>query len=160
MEHKRNERIEVKNMKSKYCKNEHLNIVINDIQLDVWLDQKFPGKDLLGLVPTMTNWLNHSEEIEFLRRRYVQQKGVLPILMCPDDCDFHCTLIVAEFHVEHDAVRFEKIGIDHSTGEQLAADYDWIGTVVEWFDDCPRLFFDKEEYFRELNKIYRGGHIF
>ncbi|MEV5028717.1 hypothetical protein [Paenibacillus sp. LPE1-1-1.1] len=92
MELKRNDRIEVKNMKSKYCKNEHLNIVINDIPLDVWLDQKLPGKDLLGLVPTMSGWINQSEEIEFLRRRYVQQKGVLPILMCPDDWD-ECGLV-------------------------------------------------------------------
>lgn len=79
---------------------------------------------------------------------------VLPILMCPDDCDLWCTVIVAKVVKENGFVLWSKIGVDMSTREELLIGYDCIGSKVDWFDKIPQFVFEENEYKSELNKIY------
>jgi hypothetical protein len=91
-------KIEVASMKSEYCKVEHHNIVIDDTPLDILLHSYYPANQLLGMIPTIIDWLDNPKEKELIKERFnsADSAFVLPILMCPDDCDLWCTVIVAD----------------------------------------------------------------
>lgn len=84
-----------------------------------------------------------------------QDKEILPILMCPDDCDLTCTIIVAEVTKTDNEVFWSRVGVDSS---QLGTPYYYklIGTTVTWLDLVSELRFIKEQYFEELNNIYKA----
>lgn len=87
-------KIEVVPMKSEYCDYEHHTIVVDDTPLDVLLHSHYPSNNLLGMIPTIIDWLNDPKEKELITERYnsVSKDIVLPVLICPDDCDMCCTV--------------------------------------------------------------------
>ncbi|PAD74697.1 hypothetical protein [Paenibacillus campinasensis] len=139
-------------MKSEYTTQEHLNILIDDKPLDILLHEIYPDKLLLGLVPTIVEWLDSNDEVELVYSRFVsnQSQAILPILMCPDDCDFSCTIIVAEVVSNEESVRWNRIGIDNSE----RSDINKTGTIVEWLEKVPAFCFDINDY-KQLERIYR-----
>jgi hypothetical protein len=148
-------KLEVKKMKSEYLEEGHLTILIDDVPLDVLLDRIYPNHRFLGLIPTNLDWLNDQKEKDLLQSRYHSiQKEILPILMCPDDCDLWCTVIVADVVKAKGYIIWDKIGIDMSTREDMLLGYDCIGTKVDWLDKLPKLIFVDTEHTFELNKIY------
>lgn len=90
-------KIEVEPMKSEYCKVEHHTIVIDGTPLDILLHKYYPSNNLLGMIPTIIDWVCDSKEKECIKGRFnsASKEVVLPVLMCPDDCDLSCTVIVA-----------------------------------------------------------------
>ncbi|MDQ0418675.1 hypothetical protein J2Z48_002878 [Croceifilum oryzae] len=149
-------KLEVKWMKSEHCTEKHLNIVVDGIPLDVLLHQLYPTDYLNGLIPTILEWVDNQEEMEFVKGRYTStnKEEILPILMCPDDCDLWCTVVVAKVIKEGDYVTWDQIGIDRSVREDLILGYECIGSKVQWLEKVPRMFFNKAEYDCQLNKIY------
>lgn len=141
---------------SKYCSEEHKIIFINDTPLDCILHNNYPEKGLMGLVPFITDWIFSEDEKNFVLGRYKsnEEKIMLPILMCPDDCDLWCTVIVAEVLRDGTNIIWNRIGINRSTREELIESYDYIGLRVEWLEKIPKMVFKEKEYNRELNKIY------
>jgi hypothetical protein len=148
-------KIEVKPIKSKYIDVEHPTIIIDGVPLDLILHKHYPSKNFLGLVPTLINWIDDQKEKKLVQDRYKsKEKEVsLPVLMCPDDCDLWCTVIIAKVINLNGNVIWDKIGIDRSTGNELLAGYDFIGSRVEWLDLIPQYVFDEDEYKTEINKI-------
>lgn len=143
----------------------HLCIYINGQMLDEIVSQKEDGS-YLGLIPA---WLNYYEEQyppskkekEYVWRqaKLGEGKKTLPILLCPDDFDFSCTVIVVEAEQQGNTVVWHRFGADvtgYSTGESTLPAY--IGKKVEWFKGIGPYTFSKEEYlccvgaFRELYK--------
>lgn len=90
-----------------------------------------------------------------MKRFYAEEEIVIvPVLMCPDDTDLICTVIVAEVtKLEHEVI-WSRVGMDCS---QLGIpyNYDLIGTTVDWLDSIPAFRFDKKQYFKELKDIYK-----
>ncbi len=77
-----------------------------DMLLGELLHKYYPDKNFSGLVPTMPDWIFMESERQFvLERYYLQADGVrFPILMCPDDCDLWCTLIITDVVCDEDFV--------------------------------------------------------
>ncbi|PZD97228.1 hypothetical protein DNH61_03575 [Paenibacillus sambharensis] len=141
--------------KSEYTTQEHLNILIDNKPLDIVLHELYPDGLFLGLVPTLVDWLDSKEEVELVYSRFVSGKGqvILPILMCPDDCDFSCTVIVAEVDTKDDFVIWNRVGIDNSERKDISD----TGTIVEWLEKVPAFCFDITDY-KQLERIYIKGN--
>ncbi|MGF6355805.1 hypothetical protein ABIE27_003720 [Paenibacillus sp. 4624] len=148
--------LEVIEQTSEYVDVKHPVIVINGNPLDIYLDQYYPDHHFLGLVPTVTEWISFKEELDLLLTRYYseQENAILPILMCPDDTDLMCTVIVAEVTKNDKEVIWSKIGMDMSE-LGIPFNYELIGTTVNWLDLIPELRFDKKIYFEALKEIYK-----
>lgn len=128
----------------------HWVIVVDGTPLDVLIDQYHPTGDYLGLIPTILEWMYCEDEKELVKRRYTStnREEILPVLMCPEDCEFFCTTIVVKVIKEDDYVIWEKVGVDQSEHNQL------VGSKVKWLEKVPPMIFQRTEYELELNKIY------
>lgn len=149
-------KIEVNCMKSEYCAEEHLTIVVDDIPLDKLLHSLYPSRNFLGLVPTIVDWLDDEQERVFVKRRFTSanQEEILPILMCPDDCDLWCTVIVANVVKADGQITWKKIGVDVSTREDMLLGCGVIGSRVDWLDKIVPMNFEETQYWTQLSRIY------
>jgi len=149
-------KIEVVSMKSEYCKVEHHNIVIDDTPLDLLLHSHYPSNHLLGLIPTIIDWVDDPKQKELIIERFnsANIEFVLPILMCPDDCDLWCTVIVAYVIKVDGFITWKHIGIDKSTREDLLQGYGSLGAKVDWLNKIPPMIFEESQYNAQLSKVY------
>lgn len=130
--------------KSKYSNSEHFVIQIDGQTLDSILEKFYPGKSYLGLVPTLLDWLEDKKERELVWERIqADDKAIVPILMCPDDIDLWCTVIVVEVKKREKVVLWSRMGVDVGGSDNLPNS---IGTSVEWFDKIPSYEFELDDY--------------
>lgn len=110
---------------SKYAQTPHGGLLVDNIPLDIWLSRRLNWSDLEGLVPAQ-GWLFKKDEFEYARYMissftdYMPSdasewndagtKIIVPILVCSDDCDFSCTVIVVEQQYEADEIRWNQLG--------------------------------------------------
>jgi hypothetical protein len=148
-------KMEVIKMKSKYCDSDHYCIVVDGMPLDSILQSINSEGDYQGLIPTILDWIDEPREKSFVLSRYKspEQIVMLPILMCPDDCDLWCTLVVVEVVKESSLIKWNRIGLDRSIGEELIIGYECIGTRVDWLANFPSMTFKQEEYYAQINKL-------
>jgi hypothetical protein len=124
---------------------EFINFRIDGYWLDEKLDELYPGHMFKGLIPTLVYWMERDDERVVVWDRIFpneNETAICPILMCPDDNDFSCTLIVAEIRNCGESIQWKQIGID-KTKEW---DAEKVGTSVEWFDKIQELNFSRNEY--------------
>lgn len=129
-----------------------LNFNIDDYWLDEKLDEIYPNNLYKGLIPTLVNWIDGEVEKKIVWNRILpieNQITICPILMCPDDNDFSCTLILAEIENCNNFIKWKRLGIDKTQ--------DWnpenVGSVVEWFDKISSFYFSKTEYMEMLEQF-------
>ncbi len=133
-----------KSYQSKYADTPHLTIQVDGKPLDVLLDEQYSGRNLLGLVPTLLNWLVDPKEQRVVWDRVESiSPQVVPILMCPDDVDLWCTVIVIEIAKTDSVVKWLSVGLDMGDGENMP---DSIGSDVDWFDGLEPLEFRLSDY--------------
>lgn len=136
--------IQAKYEKSAYSIESHLTINVDGNSLDKILHELYPDKGLIGLVPTLLDWLEDPKERKIVWDRFEsKQKQIVPILMCPDDVDFWCTVIMVEIEKTEECVKWLRIGINSGSSDNMP---DSIGTNVEWFDKIKPMEFDNTEY--------------
>ena len=75
--------------------------------------------------------------------------------MCPDDCDFSCTLIDAEIENTGTTIKWNKIGLDRT--EEYEPEK--IGLTVEWLGKIEPLEFGLTEYEQMLDEFKRHFEI-
>jgi hypothetical protein len=122
-----------------------LNIEIDGYWLDEKLDELYPNNMYKGLIPTLLFAMEIEQEKDIVWKRISPNnntKEICPILLCPDDCDFSCTLIVAEIEKGDGIINWHRMGIDKTT----EFDAYKVGSNVDWFDKIEPLQFDKSEY--------------
>ncbi|NPC94739.1 hypothetical protein HOO54_21550 [Bacillus sp. WMMC1349] len=143
-------KIEVLNLKSKYSREDHFTIVIDGTPLDRILDHLYPKMNFLGLIPPLADWMYIEEEKTILKERFYSNnlEEMVPVLICPDDCDLNCTVVIAEVLKQNGQVIWEKVGLN------ISQSVDRIGNNVEWLKKIPAFYFDQKEYFSQLDKIY------
>jgi len=131
---------------------DHPIISIDGIPLDFYLHNLYPDSLYLGLIPTIIDWITVQEDTEIILSRYYSEEetSILPILMCPDDCDLSCTVIVAEILKTDNLVIWRRIGVDNSKYGTP------IGSEVLWLDLVPEMKFNSRDYFEKLNIIYKN----
>jgi len=135
-----------------------LNFQVDGYWLDEKLEELYPGKMYKGTVPTLLFWMEIEKEREIVWDRILpneRQKTICPILMCPDDADFSCTLIDAEIENTGTAIKWNKIGIDQTKEFEPEK----IGSTVEWFDKVEPLEFKISEYKNMLNEFKKHFEI-
>jgi hypothetical protein len=143
-------------MKSKYIEEDHIRILIDNKPLDEILHELYPEQSLLGLIPTITDWIRLESEAQFVFERFAtSNNAVLPILMCPDDCDLWCTLVVAEVVKNESQIIWKRIGIDESQKNEMIDSYESIGIKVKWLDKVKEMIFNKENY-SVLEEVYKN----
>lgn len=131
---------------------DYINFKIDNVWLDEKLDELYPNKMYRGLIPTLVEWLNFQNEKEVVWKRILPKTNVTsvcPILMCPDDCDFSCTIIVAEITNFGRFIKWNRLGVD-ITKEFVA---EKVGSEVEWFDKIKEMNFELSDYIKMLNKF-------
>ncbi len=137
---------------SKYIEEPHEVITIDGIALDVMLDAARPDLRLLGLVPALFDWLTSPEERELVRERILPAIGssaIAPVLICPDDLDLTCSVVVAEVVREPSVIWWWRIGLD--TTEAKPAEWpSALGGRVNWVDGLGPFCFEAEAYERFL----------
>lgn len=129
--------------KTKFVNSEHLMIFVDDIRFDKWLSDMLGNNDYLDLIPTWLGWLVNSKEQEYVWANTLSCKNettILPILVCPDDLDFSCTVIVCEVKYTDTSVQWMRIGKD------MTGFPNYIGKDIEWFQNLPSLHFSRQQY--------------
>lgn len=132
--------------------NDILNFRIDGFWLDEKLEKCYPGQMYKGLISTLLFVLDNEDEREVVWSRIMPKentKTICPILMCPDDCDFFCTLIVVEIEVSSGKVRWNKIGVDQTK----VFDPEKIGSEVIWLEKIKPFEFIKTEYIEMVNEF-------
>jgi hypothetical protein len=150
-------KIEARVKGSEFVSDPHLVILIDGSSLDSMLATHWPDRQFNGLVPTLLGWLNDDRERAIVWQRILptdEVRSVAPILMCPDDLDFWCTIVVADITANSNTVRWHRLGVDRSSPEDLP---DSIGSNVDWLDGIGNFEFDRLEY-SEMLAEFRGTH--
>jgi len=144
--------------KSEYGYDDFLNYRIDDFWLDEKLDSMYPGNWYGGTIPTLTFGMEIKKEEEIVWERFLPsdgQKTNCPILMCPDDNDFSCTIIIADIENSKHSIKWNKIGIDVTTD----LDPTKIGSKVDWFDKIEQFEFAKSDYIEMINRFKKGFEL-
>jgi hypothetical protein len=122
-----------------------LNIKIDGEFLDELLESKYPGEMYKGTIPTLLFAMEIDAESKIVWDRIfpvLNAKTICPILMCPDDLDFSCTIVVAEVECFDDTVKWHRMGLDITKDWQAES----VGSEVKWFDKVLPYEFSKSEY--------------
>lgn len=128
-------------------------IFIDELPLDEYLDKIYPGKDIKGLVPTISGWLIDKKDEEIVWDRIIPTSNlntICPILVCPDDQDYYCTTVVVEIENREDIITWKRFGFNKKYDFR---NYEMIGKEVEWFEDVIKLDFYYIEYKHVITKI-------
>ncbi len=130
-------KIEACYVNNKYS-SDFLAIFIDEKPLDILLFELNHREDYHGLMPAWLTLDNTSEQ-EYIWEilSQVDIKGLsVPILLCPDDMDLSCTIIVAKVFYTHNEVIWDKIGIVNKENWSIT---DWrksgIRNTNNWLDD-------------------------
>lgn len=125
---------------------DYLNYNIDQYWLDEKLDELYPNQMYKGLIPTLVFWMEIENEKKVVWDRILPNENsntYCPILMCPDDNDFSCTIIIAEITNQHNqTIKWKRLGLDKTTEYEPTK----IGSTVDWFSKFEELEFDYNEY--------------
>lgn len=105
-----------------------------------------------GLVPTLLNWLYEENEKSEVWKRVEMSDTMLPLLMCSDDIDLWCTLIMVEMHKDEDYVYWKRFGLEDSD----ATTVDEIGKSIKWFPQVPSMVFKRTSFERMVMDFKLG----
>lgn len=120
--------------------------------LDEKLEALYPGNRYKGLIPTLVSWMMRKDDEEVVWKRIlpdINETTICPILMCPDDNDFSCTLIVAEIEHCGTHIKWSRLGIDTT--------FEWeaekVGAEVDWFEQPAAMKFSLADYVTMLDRF-------
>ncbi len=134
------------NFNPSYGGNQFLNIKIDGEWVDKLLSNLYPEYDIIGTIPTLSFRLETQEEEKIVWERFLpalNETTIAPILMCSDDCDFSCTLILAEIENIGHRVYWKRFGQDNS---KTSENKENVGSNVKWFFPKIEFEFDILEY--------------
>lgn len=136
--------IHAKSYKSKFATGEHLGVFVDNVSLDRFLESHFKHDYLLELVPALT-WLLDPKDRALAESLLITDEStqhVAPILVCPDDQDFHCTTVVAEAEFTEKLVIWRRFGLCKTCERGEISN----PKNTEWFEPGLELTFEKSEY--------------
>jgi hypothetical protein len=146
--------ITVRKLKTEFVEKEHLSILIDDTPLDLLIADEDENGELhsVGLVPSLLDWMTDEKERKVTWDRILPEEGkktIAPILMCPDDCDLICTVVVAEVETRGNAVIWRRIGLDYG---DKAGKPEKVGKEVEWLE-LPSFTFPLADYKKAIQQF-------
>lgn len=121
-------RIEAVLAKSKFVDEPHLVIMVDGVPLDELIDAALPGANLAGSVSSLLGWFRNDEDNLVPWQRILPETGCTgyaPILICPDDLDLSCGVVMVEVVAERDVIRWDRLGLDASRSGAVGAYIRW-----------------------------------
>lgn len=146
-------RIETNILVNPFTNYNYYDILIDGISLEETILKNLNIEIKKGLVSTFLNWLSNPSERETVWKRTlpeIDQTTFLPILMCGEDLDLLCDVIIAETVTDNNYVYWKRFGLDIGNGENMPKS---IGKNVQWFMNSSEIIFDKNQYSEVLNKF-------
>ncbi|MBL8856003.1 MAG: hypothetical protein JNK57_18700 [Planctomycetaceae bacterium] len=134
----------------------HLVIAIDGVPLDRMLSAACPHQNLNGLVPAMLDWIHDDRERQIVWQRILPAqatRAIAPVLICPDDLDLRCSVVVADVTSTADFVEWTQLGLDHSDPDEFPEN---IGTMVDWLGGVGPFTFERVEYQRMVDTFRRS----
>ena len=138
--------------RSKHWHAHELVIAIDEIPLDQILSRFSPELD--GLFPAFYDDLMSEDERRIVWERIIPAPGEqtrAPVLICPDDGDLSCCVVIAEIVGERDTIRWLRLGTDATEDRRSH-----LGDTVSWISDVGPFAFcrnDYEDFVRELRSL-------
>jgi hypothetical protein len=114
-------RIEAIRVPSKFIPESHLVIAVDGVPLDVALGVE-------GLVSSLLGWFHDDADCLVPWQRIlpdVGTTGYAPVLICPDDLDLWCSVVMAEVTAEPDVIRWDRLGYNASPRSAFGACIQW-----------------------------------
>ena len=150
-------RIESIKAKSKFVPEEHLVLIVDGVPLDELLDAALPEFDLVGQVSSLLGWFHNDEDSVVPWQRILPEigcAGYAPILICPDDLDYHCGVVIVEVVAETNVIRWDRLGFN------AARNGSSVGSCVRWLPGLGPYRFRREDYERclEAFRAYALGN--
>lgn len=126
-------------------------MAVNGTPIEKWCAETFnyPDANTLGLAQI---WLLDDEEDKLAWARITpgedESSTIVPILVCSDDMDFDCTVLVVEQLIAKDTVQWLRWGFSVSGGLEVGVSTKWQASAKSplaifdhsEFDDCLRNF--------------------
>lgn len=135
---------------SKWADAAHPVLAIDGVPLDIWLAQHYAEHDIEGLVPAQS-WLIDDAEMNFAWRRITPHqagaRAVVPLLICPDDMDLDCSVVVVDQEYTAKEIIWHRFGL---AGEERREE---IGSTVSWFPPQPLVRFEWAEFMQTLARL-------
>ena len=136
----------------------HLILMVDGVSLDVLVARVSAEKEsIIGLIPTLLPALGDEQERKAVWERIIPAPNATaysPLLMCPDDLDFSCTLLIAETVAQEHKIIWQRFGWDQTSWRDLPTK---VGTSVNWIENLGPLIFHREEY---IKAIFRFRELF
>ncbi|NWB28412.1 hypothetical protein HX886_15850 [Pseudomonas gingeri] len=73
-------------------------------------------------------------------------KTLIPLLVCSEDLDFGCAVVVTEQVADQDRVHWQRFGV-------LLTRIDRPESDVDWFEGVPPVSFEREEFMNALDSF-------
>jgi hypothetical protein len=112
-----------------------------------------PDLDLATLVPSWLGWSDGVPSLDHVESKYVRDRSALgserqvaPILLCPDDFDFSCTVVVVDVSASQETVTWHRFGIDRTVYSVDNPEPKYIGGPVSWLPQAVEFQFARAEY--------------
>lgn len=122
------------------------------------LDKVLGISDLEGLYPAISN-LREVHDRALAIERFLPPPGTTsyaPILICGDDTDFNCTVVIAEVKAGVQAITWNRIGTDSSPGLNKPP-YRVVGESVDWITGLGPFIFSRENYAQVFERLITEG---
>lgn len=140
--------------KSRYSSGFYPTFAIDGVPLEVWLPRQNPAAEF-DLVAAHSGLYSNEENLLIWDRIYSTAPGwktLVPLLVCPDDLDLGCQVIVAEQCGYQHEVQWCRFGLLNDLIEQKNAS-------VNWFDSIPIVAFERSNYHSVLDEFRKAENI-
>ncbi|MDP9940839.1 hypothetical protein [Ectopseudomonas alcaliphila] len=140
--------------KSKYSSGFYPTFAIDGIPLEVWLPRHNREAEL-HLVAAHSGLHSDDDTCLVWDRIYSTAPGwktLVPLLVCSEDLDLTCTVIVAEQHADEHHVHWRRFGLlkDLITLQSPA---------VDWYDSIPARIFERFQFQSTLDMFRKQENI-
>lgn len=140
--------------KAKYSSGFYPTFAIDGVPLEVWLPTQNPDAEL-HLVAAHSGLYRDEDTLLIWDRIYSTAPGwktLVPLLVCSDDLDLTCTVIVTEQCAQEHEVHWTRFGLLRDLVTLQAPS-------VDWFDAIPGLIFDRTHYHSVLDAFRQQENI-
>ncbi len=149
-----NNLLSIASHKSKHSLDFYPTFAVDGVPMEVWLPRHNREAEL-HLVAAHSGLYSDKDNCLVWDRIYSTAPGwrtLVPLLVCSDDLDLTCTVIVAEQHAGEHYVQWRRFGLlkDLITLQSPA---------VDWYDSIPSLTFERSQFQSVLDAFRKQENI-
>ncbi|WP_338525254.1 hypothetical protein NUH87_06320 [Pseudomonas batumici] len=117
-------------------------LTIDDVGIEQWLASHL-NDPLVAKLGLSLIWLVHEDEEALVKRRFSPGEDgtstLVPLLVCSDDMDLNCTVLMAEQVIDGDTLHWRRFG--WSTSGKLE-----VGISTRWITESQPVSFALEDF--------------